>query len=57
MKTLMKEVVDQLNTCLLHMFDAGFEPTLEHASRFTHRWNPAQTVKDLIMNPDVHGPA
>lgn len=53
----MKEVVDQLNTCLLHMFDAGFEPTLEHASRFTHRWNPAQTVKDLIMNPDVHGPA
>lgn len=48
MKLLMKQVVDRFYTCLLYMFDPAMQPTLDHALRFTHAWDPAQVVKCLL---------
>lgn len=48
MKALMKQVVDRLYTCLLHMFDPAMQPTLDHALRFTHAWDPARIAEGLL---------
>lgn len=48
MKVLMKQVVDRLYTCLLHMFDPAMQPTLDHALRFTQAWDPAQVANSLL---------
>lgn len=48
MKVLMKQVVDRLYTCLLHMFDPAFKPTLDHGLLYTQGWDPAQIVEGLV---------
>jgi len=56
MKILMKQVVDRLYTCLLHMFDPAFKPALDHGLLYTHGWDPAQIADGLVPgtgNSDV----
>ncbi|MFN3167004.1 MAG: hypothetical protein ACE37H_08065 [Phycisphaeraceae bacterium] len=50
MKVLMKQVVDRLYTCLLHLFDPEFDPTLQHAIRFTHQWDAPTEIPSLIRS-------
>ena len=48
MKVLMKQVVDRLYTCLLHMFDPAMQPTLDRALLFAHAWAPATVAESLL---------
>ena len=47
MKKLMKQVVDRLYTCLLHMLNPDFAPTVSHAHACTLHWDDANEVEGL----------